>query len=84
MAALISMEPGSISLWRYFLYVKTGVGWVFGTAGLTGIFLLLLLMIMVACSLPCVRNKGFFEVNYLLWFLNYAISLNFIGVLLDP
>ena len=59
---LISMKPGSIPLWRYFFYVQTGFGWVFGTAGLTGIFLFILLMIIVICSLPCVRNNGFFEV----------------------
>ena len=57
------MNPGSIPLWQYYFYVNTGLGWVYGTAGLTGDILLTFLLVMVLCSLPCVRRKGYFEVR---------------------
>ena len=84
------MKPGSLPLWQYFFYVNTGLGWVYGTAGLTGDLLIVLLIVIVICSLPCVRNKGFFEV----WINTLAIGtaviiiifalLLQIGLLLDP
>ncbi len=58
------MTKGGLPLWKYFFYWKTGVGWVFGTAGVTGDILILILIIMVICSLPCVRRQGYFEVFY--------------------
>ena len=61
---LLSTKPTGLPLWQYFFYVKTGVGWVYGTAGLTGDCLIIILFIMVLCSLPCVRRKGFFEVRH--------------------
>ncbi len=33
-----------------------------GSAGVIGVAALLVLIIMVVCSLPFVRNKGYFEV----------------------
>ena len=62
-AALLSLKPDGLPLWKYFFYVQTGLGWVYGTAGLTGCCLLIILTIMVLCSLPCVRRKGYFEVS---------------------
>ena len=61
--ALVSQRSGSLPLWEYFFGVNTGVGWVFGIAGLTGILLMIILIIIVVCSLSYVRRKGFFEVH---------------------
>ena len=60
------MRPGSLPWWQYFFYVNTGLGWVYGTAGLTGVFLIIILLIIVMFSLKVVRKKGFFEVAILL------------------
>ena len=62
---LVSLRPGSLPWWQYFFYVNTGLGWVYGTAGLTGVFLIIILLIMVVFSLKVVRKKGFFEVYWL-------------------
>ena len=51
-------------LWQYFFFVGTDLGWVCGSAGLTGVLLLLILIVMVLCSLPCVRRRGHFEVSH--------------------
>ena len=74
---LVAMRPGSLPLWQYFFGVQTGVGWIYGTAGLTGVFLIIILTVMVFCALSCIRKKEFFEVpsstkfkthfNYLLY-----------------
>lgn len=64
LSALVSLREDGLPLWRYFLWVGTGVGWVGGAAGLTGVLLLAMLVVMVACALPCVRKNGFFEVFY--------------------
>ena len=60
---LLSRKPDGKPLWEYFFYYDTGFGWVYGTAGITGVLLLIILVIMVLCSLPCVRRKGYFEVR---------------------
>ena len=39
-----------------------GAHW--SAAGLTGDLLYAILIILVVCSLPCVRRKGFFEIFY--------------------
>lgn len=62
-------------MWYCLLGVDTGMGWVGGSAGLTGLLLMILLLIMVVCSLPIVRRKGAFEVFYwshnlfVLWYI---------------
>jgi len=63
---LLSLTDDGLPLWKYFFYVHTGLGWVAGTAGITGDLLLLILIVMVVCSLPCVRRRGCFEVRLLL------------------
>jgi hypothetical protein len=62
LSALISLKPDGLPLWQYFFYVETGFGWVFGTAGLTGVLLSIIFVIMVLFALSCVRRKGYFEV----------------------
>ena len=60
---LLSRKPDGKPLWEYFFYYDTGLGWIHGTAGITGVLLLIILVIMVLCSLPCVRRNGYFEVT---------------------
>ena len=74
--AYLEVKGGSnISMWQYVFWVNTGLGWVGGAAGLTGVLLFIILIIMVACSLPFVRRKGYFEVFYwthnlfILWYI---------------
>jgi hypothetical protein len=50
-------------IWQYFFFIGTDFGWVCGSAGLTGVLLLFILIVMVLCSLPCVRRRGHFEVR---------------------
>lgn len=57
---LVSMRPDSLPLWQYFFGVQTRIGWVCGAAGLTGIFLLCVFLVMVLFPLPCVRRRGFY------------------------
>lgn len=64
--ALLSLTPDGLPLWEYFFSVRTGLGWVGGTAGLTGVCLVVILSIMVVCSLPCVRRKGYFQAS-IMW-----------------
>ncbi|XP_017295344.1 NADPH oxidase 5 [Kryptolebias marmoratus] len=52
------------SLWEYLLTTRPGVGWVKGTASLTGVILQLLIFLMVICSSTFVRRSGHFEVFY--------------------
>ena len=46
------------------------IGWVFGLAMPFGWILLLILLIMVTFSLPCVRRNRFFEVTNFCLFKN--------------
>lgn len=48
----------------YLLTTHHDIGWVGGTACITGWVLLAILLVMVLCSLPCVRRSGRFEVFY--------------------
>ncbi|KAK6185049.1 hypothetical protein SNE40_007371 [Patella caerulea] len=43
---------------------KAGLGWVAGTAPLTGVVLVVILIVMVICSMSFVRRSGHFEVFY--------------------
>ncbi|CAL8292042.1 unnamed protein product [Boreogadus saida] len=52
------------SLWEYLLTTRPGVGWVRGSASLTGVVLQLLIGLMVLCSSTFVRRSGHFEVFY--------------------
>uniref|UniRef100_A0A3P9MCW9 NADPH oxidase, EF-hand calcium binding domain 5 n=1 Tax=Oryzias latipes TaxID=8090 RepID=A0A3P9MCW9_ORYLA len=51
-------------LWEYLLTTRPMIGWVNGTASLTGVVLLLLICLMVLCSSTFVRRSGHFEVFY--------------------
>ena len=87
-SVLASMTPEGLPLWQYFFFVRTGLGWVYGTAGLTGDLLAIILIIMVLCSLPVVRRKGFFEVyglNAERIIISFCLFTEYdLGFLLDP
>uniref|UniRef100_A0A8C9J7U2 NADPH oxidase 5 n=1 Tax=Panthera tigris altaica TaxID=74533 RepID=A0A8C9J7U2_PANTA len=50
--------------WELLLTTRPGIGWVRGSASPTGVALLLLLLLMFACSSSCIRRSGRFEVFY--------------------
>ncbi|XP_072043086.1 NADPH oxidase 5-like [Amphiura filiformis] len=49
----------------YLFTTKPGIGWVFGTANITGWALLYVLAVIVLFSTPYIRRKGYFRVFYL-------------------
>ncbi|KAF7239581.1 NADPH oxidase 5 [Varanus komodoensis] len=53
------------SLWEYLLTTRPGIGWVHGTASLTGLALQLLVGLVLLCSSTFVRRSGHFEVTHL-------------------
>ncbi|XP_038623411.1 NADPH oxidase 5 [Tachyglossus aculeatus] len=55
---------GPFRLWEYLLTTRPGIGWVHGSAALTGIILQLLVVVMLVCSSSFVRQSGRFEVFY--------------------
>uniref|UniRef100_A0A8C4R6M0 NADPH oxidase, EF-hand calcium binding domain 5 n=1 Tax=Eptatretus burgeri TaxID=7764 RepID=A0A8C4R6M0_EPTBU len=61
---LSKKENATYSFWDYLLSVRPGLGWVAGSASITGVVLQLLLCIMVMFSSPCVRRNGHFELFY--------------------
>ncbi|XP_069451595.1 NADPH oxidase 5 isoform X5 [Ovis canadensis] len=57
-------EAMPFQFWELLLTTRPGIGWVHGLASPTGVALLLLLLLMFACSSSCVRRSGHFEVFY--------------------
>ncbi|KAL2093428.1 hypothetical protein ACEWY4_010740 [Coilia grayii] len=57
-------QSGTFSLWEYLLTTRPGIGWVHGSASLTGLLLQLIICLMVLCSSTFVRRSGHFEVFY--------------------
>ncbi|DAA25757.1 NADPH oxidase 5 [Bos taurus] len=57
-------ETSPFRFWELLLTTRPGIGWVHGSASPTGVALLLLLLLMFACSSSCVRRSGHFEVFY--------------------
>lgn len=49
-------------MWEYLLTIRPGIGWVNGTASVTGVVLQVLICLMVVCSSTFVRRSGHFEV----------------------
>ncbi|XP_075327246.1 NADPH oxidase 5 [Odontesthes bonariensis] len=60
----LQAEQSEFSLWEFLLTTRPGIGWVKGTASLTGLVLQLLICLMVFCSSTFVRRSGHFEVFY--------------------
>ncbi|XP_043844130.1 NADPH oxidase 5 [Dromiciops gliroides] len=61
---LTQLEDSPFQFWEYLLTTRPGIGWVHGTASLTGIVLQFLIFIMLVCSCSFVRRSGHFEVFY--------------------
>ncbi|XP_004421805.1 PREDICTED: NADPH oxidase 5 [Ceratotherium simum simum] len=57
-------DASPFRFWELMLTTRPGIGWVHGSASLTGVALLLLLLLMFFCSSSCVRRSGHFEVFY--------------------
>lgn len=66
--AVIQTEDRPLHL--LLISTKYGIGWVGGSACLTGWILLAVLLVIVISALPCVRRSGKFEVFYCLHFLS--------------
>ncbi|XP_015198556.2 NADPH oxidase 5 isoform X2 [Lepisosteus oculatus] len=61
---VLSQRSDGYGLWEYLFTTRPGIGWVRGTASLTGVLLQLLVGLMVVCSSTFVRRSGHFEVFY--------------------
>uniref|UniRef100_A0A8C0K351 NADPH oxidase 5 n=1 Tax=Canis lupus dingo TaxID=286419 RepID=A0A8C0K351_CANLU len=57
-------EASPFQFWELLLTTRPGIGWIHGLASPTGVALLLLLLLMFACSSSCIRRSGHFEVFY--------------------
>uniref|UniRef100_A0A8B9HNB1 NADPH oxidase, EF-hand calcium binding domain 5 n=1 Tax=Astyanax mexicanus TaxID=7994 RepID=A0A8B9HNB1_ASTMX len=60
----LTQADDSYQLWEYLLTTRPGIGWVKGTASITGVVLQVLICLMVVCSSTFVRRSGHFEVFY--------------------
>ncbi|CAI5792604.1 NADPH oxidase 5 [Podarcis lilfordi] len=60
----MSQTKGTYQLWEYLFTTQPGIGWIYGTASLTGLMLQLLIALMLVCSSTFVRKGGHFEVFY--------------------
>ncbi|KAM8974734.1 NADPH oxidase 5-like [Pelodytes ibericus] len=61
---ILAVNQGTYTFWQYLLTLEPGIGWVYGSASITGIFLQLLICITLVCSSTFVRKGGHFEVFY--------------------
>lgn len=57
-------ESSGFTLWEYLMTTRPGIGWVKGTASVTGVVLQLIICLMVLCSSTFVRRSGHFEVGF--------------------
>ncbi|XP_034291384.1 NADPH oxidase 5 isoform X2 [Pantherophis guttatus] len=60
----LSQAKEDYRLWEYLFTTRPGIGWIHGTASLTGLLLQLLISLMLVCSTTLVRRSGHFEVFY--------------------
>ncbi|XP_075526678.1 NADPH oxidase [Dermacentor variabilis] len=81
----VRLSKGDCHMLALYLFTTHhDIGWVGGTASLTGWVLLVVLTVMVVCSLPCLRRSGRFEVFYfthllytVFWFVLVLHAPNF-------
>ncbi|NXH50184.1 NOX5 oxidase, partial [Dicaeum eximium] len=78
----VAQRDWRVALGEYVRRARPGAGGVGGTAPQTGLALLALLLAMLACSSPCVRRGGHFEVFY--WSHLSYISVWFLLLLHGP
>ncbi|XP_054713586.1 NADPH oxidase 5-like [Uloborus diversus] len=67
--AILSQEKNSMS--EYLFTTNMGIGWVGGSACITGWILLAVLTVMAISAMPFVRRSGKFEVFYCLHMLSF-------------
>uniref|UniRef100_A0AAY4EIW7 NADPH oxidase n=1 Tax=Denticeps clupeoides TaxID=299321 RepID=A0AAY4EIW7_9TELE len=60
----IAQSSSKFLLWEYVFTTRPGIGWVKGTASITGVVLQVIICLMVVCSSTFVRRSGHFEVFY--------------------
>ncbi|XP_054858261.1 NADPH oxidase 5 [Eublepharis macularius] len=60
----MSQTQDSYCLWEYLFTTRPGIGWIYGTASLSGLLLQLLVGLMFVCSCPFIRKSGHFAVFY--------------------
>lgn len=58
-------ESSGFTMWEYLMTTRPGIGWVKGTASVTGVVLQVIICLMVLCSSTFVRRSGHFEVGFL-------------------
>ncbi|MBN3279235.1 NOX5 oxidase, partial [Polyodon spathula] len=61
---LLTQSVSSFHLWEYLFTTRPGIGWVYGTASITGFILQFLICMMLICSSTFVRRSGHFEIFY--------------------
>ncbi|XP_059171278.1 NADPH oxidase 5-like [Physella acuta] len=62
--AFLVAQDKHMSVLEVVFTTKADIGWIAGTAPLTGVALCLILVVMVVLSLPFIRRSGCFEVFY--------------------
>ncbi|XP_062510064.1 NADPH oxidase 5-like [Corticium candelabrum] len=78
LAVITSQPNATYEWWEYAFTARTDLGWVSGTAGITGFLLFLMILTMVSCSQPAIRRNGFFEVFYythMLYWIFYIVMI---------
>ncbi|XP_042333303.1 NADPH oxidase 5 isoform X2 [Sceloporus undulatus] len=60
----MSQTNSTHHFWEYLLTTRPKIGWVYGSASLTGLALQLLVGLILVCSSTLVRKSGHFEVFY--------------------
>ncbi|XP_041356089.1 NADPH oxidase 5-like isoform X2 [Gigantopelta aegis] len=64
-AVVVADSPRfNLTVAEFLLTTKARIGWVAGSASITGFMMVLLLGVMMAGSLPVIRRKGYFQVFY--------------------
>ncbi|BFZ13580.1 hypothetical protein BsWGS_16619 [Bradybaena similaris] len=62
--AFVVAQLQQLSVLEVVFTTKANIGWIYGTAPVTGVALSAVLMIMLILSMPLVRSRGCFEVFY--------------------
>ncbi|XP_074657315.1 NADPH oxidase 5-like [Tubulanus polymorphus] len=73
--AIVTSLDEHFTYYDYLLTTKPGLGWVYGTASITGLALLALLALIVTCALPCVRGRGRFQLFFWTHFLHWPFMV---------
>ncbi|RWS11597.1 NADPH oxidase 5-like isoform X2 [Dinothrombium tinctorium] len=69
----------SISLYDILFTANLGIGWIYGSANLTGWILCVALVLMIITSLPYMRKSGHFEIFYYFHLLYFVFWIALIA-----